>query len=818
MKQKKLNIIRIGSFSDNLNLYVLIFFIFLTYEANAQLPIYLCNCSSMIDSKYFNITHYHKIDGHTRFGAKTKIKDFCVTPEFWGSFNVASDGTTSSILEIKGQTSNCLVTAPIELIIHDSQGQPIGNSMPDIYGEFKLLNSHNGKHTFSYKHPTLVPEDGSLYGTIYVSIKPLMGQDDNLGYILINYYRPGIAMIHGLWSNGGAFKDMKDQMVSTGNYSDYQIFPADYEGTNDKSFSTNFLVPPLAIAQVISDLRANDIAAGKVDVVCHSMGGILTRRYLNNPLYEGNNDIRRVITCNTPHAGSQMANFLQDSTLYGITVATLLNMAGKNCNGGAVSDLRVGTTLINGVAYAGILGDAKVHAIRTNANVTAMIFSANAAHVNFATFIAALVINQCSGVFLTDVFDSPLHDAIVAAESQDGGLTGVFHVSTSFPPQEHMGSVANTDVIERVDFLLNYPTDDPYFTDTYSGFSLGYSLNLSCLPFRDNGKTVSRFVADVEITSPMSGANINSGTNLTINYATGMVDSVIATLSFHPDSVVVVANAGNANSLQLPVPANVYGIMPLVLVGFDETKTIVDIDSVMVNFTTAATLDSISIYPETFYLNQGDTISFTLSGHYSDGVIRNITKDSDLIFDFVEDNASKYAQTNIKMDGLADDTLYITKGLVTSDTILIKKIGTNFPANCHIVSNTNSNGAGSLKLALECVAANDIIIFTSQIAGDTIIIDSFSVNIEKSMKIINNNSEKIMIRTSFSTVINVFADSEVWLENLILVSDNPSNNCINNYGNLTIKNVECRTLEGEKASIYNEKDGTIEMMGSNVIK
>lgn len=219
--------------------------------------------------------------------------------------------------EIRGQTSVCYTVPPIELIIYDDQNQPIGNSMPDTYGEFKFLNSQNGKQTFSYKHPTIIPEDGSLYGTLYVAIKFINSQDENLGYILVNYYRPGIAIIHGLWGNGGAFTDMKKQMVSTGNYQPYQIFLADYNGTNDESFSSNFLVPLKAIAQVISDMRANDIAAGKVDVVCHSMGGILTRRYLNNPLYEGNKDIRKVITCNTPHAGSQMANFLLDPNQYG---------------------------------------------------------------------------------------------------------------------------------------------------------------------------------------------------------------------------------------------------------------------------------------------------------------------------------------------------------------------------------------------------------------------------------------------------------------------------------------------------------------------
>lgn len=816
MKQKKINIIKTSTTSGYLNIYGLIFFIFFTYESNAQLPTYLCNCASMIDTKYFNVSHYHRIDGHTRFGAKTKINDFCVTPEFWGFIHVASDGTTSSILEIKGQNSNCAITAPIKLIILNSQGQPIGNRMPDIYGEFKLLNSQNGKHTYSYKHPTLVPAAGSLYGSIYVAIKPLMGMDENWGYIIIHYYRPGIAMIHGLWGNGGAFTDMKNQLVSTGNYSDFQIFPADYAGTNDKSFSTNFLVLPVAIAHVISDMRAHDIAAGKVDVVCHSMGGILTRRYLNNPLYEGNKDIRKVITCNTPHAGSQMANFLLDPNQYGTTVALALNFAGMNCNGGAVSDLRVGTTLINGVAYAGILGDARVHAIRTNANISSMIFSANATYVNFSTLIMALLINQCSGAFLTDIFDNEPHDAIVAVSSQLGGLTGFY--KSEFTDQVHMGSVANTDVIDRVNEILNYPDHLVYFTDSYSGLSLDYSLDFPCLPFRDDSNTSSRSVADVEITSPISGANINAGTTLTINYTSMLVDTVIAVMSYNTDSVVVVANAGNAGSLQLPVPPTVYGSKPLVLIGIDESNNIVDIDSVMVNFTTTATLDSISIYPETFYLNQNDTTTFTVYGHYSDGRIRNITKDPALVFDFEKDLVIRHNQHYLKMNGLADDTLYISKGAIISDTILIFKVGTNFPPNCHIVSNTNNNGAGSLKSALDCVQPNDTIIFAPEIAGDTIIIDSISLDIEKSLKIINSGENKVIIKSVLNTVINTYAGTEIWLENLLLISANPSHNCINNFGALTIKDVECRTLGAEKASIINEQNGTIQMIGINIVK
>jgi hypothetical protein len=119
---------------------------------------------------------------------------------------------------------------------------------------------------------------------------------------------------------------------------------------------------------------------------------------------------------------------------------------------------------------------------------------------------------------------------------------------------------------------------------------------------------------------------------------------------------------------------------------------------------------------------------------------------------------------------------------------------------------------------LKIVQPNETIIFAPEIAGDTIIIDSISLDIEKSLQIINSGVNKVIIKSGLNTVINTYTGTEIWLENLMLISANPSHNCINNYGNLAIKNVECRTLGSEKASILNEQDGTIQMIGINIVK
>lgn len=71
---------------------------------------------------------------------------------------------------------------------------------------------------------------------------------------------------------------------------------------------------------------------------------------------------------------------------------------------------------------------------------------------------------------------------------------------------------------------------------------------------------------------------------------------------------------------------------------------------------------------------------------------------------------------------------------------------------------------------------------------------------------------------SHSAVINIFSGTDIRLENLLLISSNPSHVCINNYGDLSLKDVECRTLDQEKAAILNEQTGTIELTGNNIFR
>jgi len=799
-----------------MKVFCLVFsFIILCFSSDGQNP---CSCNPFLGCELFLMRHYHKINGHPAFNGKQLMGDpYCINIEFPGNINIVSDGSEASELEL-AWFSCCGTNDFGNIVLHqtDELGNVIGNSDPDNYGVFTKINHSGNASTFRFKHPRKLPMDGEISGIMNVDIyNPIGGII--MGKIKIHYYRPPVAMVHGLWGVPSGFNDMEDQMVSSNNYLIDLLKKVDYSSTHASYFSTNQYVVETAVEELISACAKLDIAAGKSDIVCHSMGGLLSRTYIQSPAYASRKDVNKLITCNTPHAGSQFANFLLDSTQFSQVISDAMESQAFFCSKGAVNDLKVNNPPINTICYGNPTDDVRLHAVAT-IDPSGLPISWTLSVIQYLSvqlFLLNLV-HTCVGDFLADVFNDDFHDAIVAVESQSGGLTGpkTFTVNN----QIHIESVANTEVIDHVLDALNAPYNDPFFGSHYSGMLLNYSLYVPCLLFRDDTKITNRMNPAVDILFPAFDSIVTAGDTLRISYNTTMLDSVAAVIKFDNDSLAVLGNAAAAGVLNMPVHPATFGKQTLLLLGFDANKKVKTMDTVTLNFTTSATLDSISLYPSVFYLNQYDTTTFSVSGHYSDGRIRNITKDPNLVFDFEMDNVIRHNQHYLKMNGLADDTLYVSKGAITSDTILINKVGTNFPPNCHLVTNTNNNGIGSLKSALECVAPNDTILFDPLIVGDTIFIDSISLDIEKSLNIINTNAGKIIIKSGLYTVINIFSGTDIRLENILLISSNPSHVCINNYGDLSLKDVECRTLDQEKAAILNEQNGTIELIGNNIFR
>ncbi|MEK7083842.1 MAG: alpha/beta fold hydrolase, partial [Patescibacteria group bacterium] len=157
----------------------------------------------------------------------------------------------------------------------------------------------------------------------------------------LNLLPPPLVLVHGVWSNIRAWLDMAGFLEQKG----FIVCPGclvDY-GTNSPAGSFDPLDPDTyVIKELISStklaltfMRLNNIAATQVDVVGHSMGGLVARavtvfrdavdQYKVKKNYN-KGSFHKIITVGTPHLGTQMADFLVKNkckTFLGIPDVTL---------------------------------------------------------------------------------------------------------------------------------------------------------------------------------------------------------------------------------------------------------------------------------------------------------------------------------------------------------------------------------------------------------------------------------------------------------------------------------------------------------------
>jgi hypothetical protein len=140
------------------------------------------------------------------------------------------------------------------------------------------------------------------------------------------------------------------------------------------------------------------------------------------------------------------------------------------------------------------------------------------------------------------------------------------------------------------------------------------------------------------------------------------------------------------------------------------------------------------------------------------------------------------------------------------------------PSNCNIVTNTNNDGVGSLRFALECVMDGDTIFFSNALADATIGINALPLTITKSITILNENTNKVTIRHNEDDLFIIQANRTVWMQNIHLQTSAAEKNCIENSGILTLNNVNTSATNGNSSKVINMGGGTFTVLGSNIFK
>ena len=653
------------------------------------------------------IQHRFRIENHVIFHREQLLQDRCAAVEFPRPvFEVAADGTQSSIFDVERVVEGSCQTTLTDPNPHflDDNFQPIANPDPDFYGSVFAIDRRPGSVRFDYTHPTTPPDDGDKFRVIRIGIFYIdtrnPGAGERLGTLVeVRVYRPPVLMVHGLWSDAGAFADM-EQTLAASNYEPSQLYRLDYRNTNDSSFAVNYPLIAGGLDAVLQQAADANLASGKVDVVTHSMGGVLSRLYVQNPGY--GQEVRRIVTCNTPHAGSQMANLLLDRTFdpQGL-VCSLLSQAmssstvpNRGCYNGAVDDMQVSSFATTNFLNLGVHpADIEVHGLATVFDPnTIPDVSFAAAPFGVGPFLVARLLRSCGISLVDDVFNHDDSDLIVSATSQTGGLSG--SLTSLYSDQAHMGSTANPDVIDRVKGLLNEPGGSGSFTR--AGFSpgqLGYTTpSLSCPLLRRAQRLGASAVApEITITSPAQGTSVTGGASLHVEVTGAPEIATLILVMSQPGSAMQLAEQpGPDAQFDVDVPETAIGEQNVVVAGVDAEGRLVAVsDTLTVEVTVPAALSNITIYPPVAYVQPCGTVTLVVTGHYDDGVARDLSSQPGLSMTFATGNATRSGASSVVLNAVSGDSVVVTFDGIDSPAVPIRALVPDDLGSC-VVATTST--------------------------------------------------------------------------------------------------------------------------------
>jgi pimeloyl-ACP methyl ester carboxylesterase len=136
---------------------------------------------------------------------------------------------------------------------------------------------------------------------------------------------PPVVLIHGLWGDLASLKSTTAYLKNFGTnpnvlpicYSPNFKFDAVYDPLQSTQECENTSTEQLnaKLLQIYNSLDSAGYVGGRVDIVAHSMGGLVARLYSANPAYESIRNrnqgaFHTIVTLDTPEAGSQLASFL----------------------------------------------------------------------------------------------------------------------------------------------------------------------------------------------------------------------------------------------------------------------------------------------------------------------------------------------------------------------------------------------------------------------------------------------------------------------------------------------------------------------------
>ncbi|MBI2653561.1 alpha/beta hydrolase [Candidatus Woesearchaeota archaeon] len=131
--------------------------------------------------------------------------------------------------------------------------------------------------------------------------------------VRFNIYRIPILLTAGQWEKKDSYENMAKFLRGKYGFNKNLIFVFDYYSYNldrIESLAQRLDRFVKGINQEISS--SSDIKPGKIDMIAHSMGGLVARSYIENDNLQGYKNVNKLITLGTPHTGADIAQILWD--------------------------------------------------------------------------------------------------------------------------------------------------------------------------------------------------------------------------------------------------------------------------------------------------------------------------------------------------------------------------------------------------------------------------------------------------------------------------------------------------------------------------
>ncbi len=440
-------------------------------------------------------------------------------------------------------------------------------------------------------------------------------------------YRAPVVLVHGLWGNAYSMQDIQYQLITSGKYNSTMVKVIDYESTNSYDYNTNSNVVKDGINNTLIGLRILKYSAGKVDIVAHSMGGILSRIYLQNPDCMGtpNNcyrsDIHKLITLNTPHSGTQVANFFLGNSNCAAIARLLLGQNGMNWSNGAVADLQCNSPAIAAMNSTPSLNR---HIVPCRATATYTTPGPTTVLTNENALTNAIGVCRAeSGLqFNNTVFLFTPNDLIVPDNSQIGGLSDYSYIANTMHTESPNSSSVISDL--QVSLEENAATSS-LFDGNIGGFNPPYISPTLKTNETDQDTHDGPRSGNITITNPSFGFSTTSGSTIQVSVtAASTINRIITTVGNIQTGIYSIDTTTNNFSFNYTVPTTVVGKISIVALGFDNSG-LVDFDTIEIQSVPSIAPDSVKFVEEFIAVPKSRTTGFRLMGYFN-GIQNDITE------------------------------------------------------------------------------------------------------------------------------------------------------------------------------------------------